>query len=90
MWWQEGWIWAVIGVALAAAEMLLPGFVLLGFALGALLVGAGLWLGILGSSLAAILLTFALASALAWLAMRRLLGTRRGQVKIWDRDINEN
>jgi hypothetical protein len=33
---------------------------------------------------------FAVASVLAWLALRRVMGVRQNQVKVWDRDINDS
>ena len=88
--WQEWWVWIVIGVTLAVAEVMLPGFILLGFAIGAALVGVLLLIGVLGSNLFMLILVFALASLIAWIALRRLVVIRKGQVKIWDRDINDN
>ena len=35
--WQEWWVWGVAGVVLAILEVMIPGFILLGFAIGALL-----------------------------------------------------
>ena len=88
--WQEWWVWVVVGVTLAVAEVMLPGFILLGFAIGAALVGLLLLIGVLGGNLFVLILMFAIASLVAWIALRRLVGIRKGQVKIWDRDINEN
>lgn len=90
MLWQEWWVWIVIGVTLAVAEVMLPGFILLGFAIGAAIVGLLLLLGLLGSNLFVLILIFSIISLVAWIALRRLVGVRKGQVKIWDRDINEN
>lgn len=88
--WQEWWVWIVLGVTLAVAEVMLPGFILLGFAIGAAIVGLLLLIGFLGGNLYVLILIFALASLIAWIALRRLVGVRKGQVKIWDRDINDN
>jgi len=88
--WQEWWVWVVVGVTLAVAEVMLPGFILLGFAIGAALVGLLLLIGVLGGNLFVLILIFALASLVSWIALRRLVGIRKGQVKIWDRDINDN
>ncbi len=88
--WQEWWVWVVVGVTLAVAEVMLPGFILLGFAIGAAVVGLLLLIGVLGGNLFVLILIFAIASLVAWIALRRLVGIRKGQVKIWDRDINEN
>jgi membrane protein implicated in regulation of membrane protease activity len=54
-----------------------------------LLVGGPLavWLG---ASVPVLLLAFAVVSLLSWLGLRRWLGVYRGQVKIFDRDINED
>ena len=88
--WQEWWVWIVFGVTLAVAEVMLPGFILLGFAIGAALVGFLLLIGVLGGNLFVLILIFAIASLISWIALRRLMGVRKGQVKIWDRDINDN
>ena len=88
--WQEWWVWMVVGATLAVAEVLLPGFVLLGFALGAALVGVLVLVGVLGGNLATLSLVFAIASLVAWITLRRVVGVRKGQVKIWDRDINRD
>lgn len=90
MLWQQPWIWIASGVVLAGLEMLVPGFILLGFALGAILVGVMLWIGLLGGSLPALLVVFAVTSLAAWIILRRVVGVREGQTRIWDRDINEN
>ncbi|PTV95082.1 hypothetical protein C8J27_10524 [Rhodobacter aestuarii] len=88
--WQEPWIWVVAGVLLGALEMLLPGFILLGFAVGAILVGGLLWIGVIGDSLPLAVLVLALSALAVWLVMRKLMGVHPGQTRIWDRDINEN
>jgi membrane protein implicated in regulation of membrane protease activity len=90
MLWAEWWVWMIAGAVLAALEVVVPGFFLLGFAIGAVVTGALLWLGILGGSLAVLIFVFALAALAGWAALRRVLGVRRGQIKLWDRDINEN
>ena len=88
--WQQPWLWVVAGAVLGGAEMLLPGFFLLGFAGGALLVAGLLWLGLLGGSLPLMVLICTVAAAGIWLAARKLAGVRPGQTRIWDKDINEN
>lgn len=89
MWWAAWWVWGAAAVALAIAETLLPGFVLLGFALGAGVVAGLLALG-LSVSLPGLLLVFAVVSLGSWLVLRRWAGVYRGQVKTFDRDINED
>ena len=89
MWWQQGWVWIVAGIALGVLEVLAPGYIFLGFAAGALLTGLLIWTGILGASLPVLILAFAVISLISWWAMRRVFGLGTGQVKIWDRDIND-
>ena len=93
--WAAWWIWGAAAVVLAIGEVLLPSFVLLGFALGAAVVAALLLFGgplsvWLAASLPLLLLIFAVVSLLCWLALRRWVGVYRGQVKQFDRDINDN
>jgi len=90
MLWQEWWIWIVGGIILAVLEVIAPGYILLGFAIGAIATGILLALGVLGSSLPILILVAAVISLVTWFAMRRLFGIRRGQIKIWDKDINED
>lgn len=89
MLWQEGWVWVVAGIVLGVLEVLVPGYIFLGFAAGAVVVGGLLWLGVIAPGLPALLLLFALISLAAWWGMRRFFGIRQGQVKIWDRDVND-
>lgn len=86
--WGIWWVWIVAGFALGVLEVLVPGYVFLGFAVGAIVVGLGLAAGVLGGSVSLLLLVFALASLVAWFGLRKMLGVQQGQVKIWDRDIN--
>lgn len=90
MWWQVWWIWVAGGLAIGAIEMVVPGYIFLGFAIGALLTGALTGFGVLGGSLAVMLAVFAGLSLVAWVVLRRAVGRREGQVKIWKRDINDN
>jgi membrane protein implicated in regulation of membrane protease activity len=88
--WAVWWVWIVAGFALGVLEVILPGFIFVGFAIGAVIVGLGLGLGLLGGGLAVLLLVFAVSSLIAWVVLRLVLGVRQGQIKLWDRDINED
>lgn len=90
MLWQEWWVWALAGLVLTMLEVVLPGFILLGFAIGAGVTGLSIWLGILGGSLPVLLLVTAVVALVAWWVLRSALGVRKGQTKIWNKDINEN
>lgn len=83
------WAWVILGFALGVLEVLAPGFIFLGFAIGAVVTGALVGFG-LPAGLPALILIFAVVSVVAWLVLRKTMGVREGQVKIWDRDINDN
>ena len=87
--WQIWWVWVVAGIGFGILEIFAPGFFFLGFGIGAALAGGLLWLSP-EIGLSVLLLTFAVLSLVAWLGLRRMVGVREGQVKIWDRDINED
>ncbi len=82
------WAWVILGFALGVLEVLVPGFIFLGFAIGAVVTGVLVAIGIPAGP-AALILIFAVVSVLAWLILRRVVGVREGQVKIWDQDIND-
>lgn len=84
------WVWAVAGIGFLMLEVLIPGFIFLGFGVGAAIVSALLFFGIMGTSLSILILVFAVISLIAWFAMREMMGVRKGQVKKWDRDINDD
>ena len=87
--WNLWWAWIGFGIVLGILEIFAPGYIFLGFAIGAVVTGILTATGVF-TSLPMLLLIFALASVVAWLVLRRVMGVRAGQVKIWDRDINEN
>lgn len=89
------WVWIVAGCALGVLELAVPVFVFLGFAIGAVLTGLIEWLGVppaawIAGSLPRHLLVFAVLSLAAWGLLVAVFGLKRGQVKKWDRDINDN
>lgn len=93
--WSEWWVWGVAAIALAVGEVILPSFILLGFAIGAgvvaliLLVGGPLAVWLAGS-LPVLMLIFAVISLISWLALRKWMGVYDTQVKTFNRDINED
>ncbi len=42
-----------------------------------------------GDSLSLLLMIFAFASLVVWGGLRLAIGTKPGQVKVWDKDIND-
>lgn len=85
--WGASWLWFAIALVLGILEMVLPGFILLGFAIGAGVVGLVLLTGI-SVGLPMLLLVFAAVSLAAWLGLRRMFRLKTGQVKTFDHDIN--
>lgn len=93
--WSLWWVWMSAALVLAILEIFAPGFVLLGFAIGAALVGAVLAIGgpvggFLAGSISVIALAFAVFSLIGWYGLRRVVGVRDRQIKIWDKDINDD
>lgn len=82
------WVWLSAALALATLEVLVPGYIFLGFAVGAAVV-ALLLLLVQVTSLPLILVIFAALSLVAYLAMRRVFGIPGDKPKVWDRDIND-
>ncbi|MCV2894944.1 NfeD family protein [Lentibacter sp. XHP0401] len=93
--WTLWWVWLAVALGLGILEILAPGFILLGFAIGAACVGVLLAVGgplgaYLGGSFTITLALFAVFSLVGWYGLRRTMGVRKGQVKTWDTDINED
>ncbi len=88
--WTIWWVWVVAGVALALLEIIVPGFIFLGFAVGAAITGILVLVGVAPGNVALLTLMFAMLSLVAWVVLRRAVGVTKSQVKIWDKDINEN
>jgi membrane protein implicated in regulation of membrane protease activity len=89
------WVWISAGVVMGIVEVFIPGFFFLGFSVGAVITGLVLLAGgpfaaWLGASLPFTLLFFAVLSLISWIVLRRVVGVRKGQLKVWDRDINED
>lgn len=87
--WTIWWVWVVAGVALGLLEIVVPGFVFLGFAVGAGVTGLLVLAGVAPGNVALLALVFAVLSLVAWILLRRAVGVTRGQVKIWHKDIND-
>ena len=87
--WTEWWVWMSGALILATLEVLIPGYIFLGFAFGAAVMGMLILLGVSASGLALTLVIFAVLSLISYLVMRKVFGLRTGQVKIWDTDVND-
>ncbi|MEM9433732.1 MAG: hypothetical protein AAGA12_07395 [Pseudomonadota bacterium] len=88
-------IWFAAALVLGILEVLIPGYILLGFALAAGVMGliflaGGPFAAYLSASFPITLVVFALVALAAWLILRRVFSLKRGQVKVWDKDINDH
>lgn len=88
------WVWAVGALVLGAVEMLAPGFIFLGFAIGAgvialLLLFGGPLAAWLIASPGLMLVGFAGLSLLAWVGLRFVFGSPGRSPKTFDHDIND-
>ena len=87
--WTEWWVWMSGALILATLEVLIPGYIFLGFAIGAGVMGLLILLGVSATGLALTLVIFAILSLISYLALRKYFGLKTGQVKIWDTDVND-
>jgi len=83
------WIWMAGALVLGILEVLIPGFVFLGFAIGAVGVALLLLITSLAPTLPVLALIFAGLSLAAWLVLRRYFALPKGQVRIIKGDIND-
>lgn len=87
--WLTWWVWLAAALVLGILEVALPGFIFLGFAIGAAVTGVLLTIPGLAPGLPVLLLIFAALSLIAWLVLRRVFSLPHGQVRTFDRDIND-
>ena len=88
MLWSLWWIWLAGALALGILEVLAPGFIFLGFAIGAALVGL-LLLTPVSPGLPALLAIFAILSLCAWVLLRRVFRREGGDARRVHHDIND-
>lgn len=87
--WTIWWIWLSAALLLGILEVLLPGFVFLGFAIGAVVMALIVLLTGPAFGLPVLLLVFAALSLASWLVLRKMFSLPKGQVKNFDSDIND-
>lgn len=86
--WSQWWVWMAAALLLGILEVLAPGFIFLGFAIGAAMVGL-LLLTPVTIGLPALLTVFAVLSLLAWVILRRTFRSPGGNARMIDNDIND-
>lgn len=88
--WENGWLWLIAALVLALLELFAPAWVFLGIAISVAIMGLVLLIGLWTGGLPMALVVTAILSGLIWYLLRRLAGVRKDQVRVWDRDINDN
>lgn len=88
--WTNGWLWIIAALLLAMIELILPGYVFVGMAGAVLVMGLLLLTGLWVWGWPVALVVTAILSGIIWLVLSRTRGVGRGDVRIWDRDINDN
>lgn len=82
------WMWIAAALVFGLIEVLAPGFIFLGFALGAL--ATGLFIGIgYAPSPSALLAVFGAVSLLAWVGLRYVFRHQSSGAKIIKKDVND-
>ena len=85
---ETWWFWVAFGLVLVILETVLPGFVLLGFGTGAVVVGLLISLG-LSMTLPKLVLLFATVSLINWAGLRALFRPKKANVKTFENYIND-
>lgn len=86
--WALWWVWACAALALGILELLVPGFIFLGIAIGAAIVAA--LVGLFGDlGLTPTLAVFAAASLISWVALKRMFKPADDQTRVIHDDINK-
>lgn len=83
------WVWISIALALGVVEILAPGFIFLGFAIGALIM-AGIVATATLTNTAALLALWAILSLIAWIALRAAFRKQSSGARVVREDINDH
>ncbi|WP_298836221.1 hypothetical protein [uncultured Roseobacter sp.] len=83
------WLWIAVAIVLAIIEVFAPGFIFLGFAIGALITAGFVGFGFIPSA-AMLMAVFAGVSLLAWIGLRLAFRSQSSGAKVITRDINED
>ncbi|MEP2427104.1 hypothetical protein [Roseobacter sp.] len=82
------WVWVAAALALAVVEVLAPGFIFLGFAIGALAMVVVIFVAP-SASAPALLAIFAGLSLVAWVGLRIAFRKQSSGARIIHDDIND-
>ena len=83
------WVWICAALALGVIELLAPGFIFLGFAIGALAMAVFVFV-MSATNVPALIAMFAILSQFGWMGLRLVFRRQSSGARIVKRDINEN
>jgi len=83
------WVWLTAGLVLAVVEVLAPGFIFLGFAIGAVLMSVIVALLPQTMAFAIAMSLFGGLSLLAWIGLRIAFRNQRSGARFIKHDIND-
>jgi membrane protein implicated in regulation of membrane protease activity len=83
------WVWICAALALGVIELLAPGFIFLGFAIGAMAMAMVVFI-LPATNVPALVAMFAILSLIAWIGLRLVFRRQSSGARIVTRDINEN
>src|SRR5690554_4930055 len=87
--WALWWVWMAAALILGIIEIVLPGFLFLGFAIGAALMALVLIVAPMALGLPLLLVIFTALSLVAWAVLRRIFSLKDGQVRRVRDDVNK-
>ena len=82
------WLWIAVAIVLAIIEVFAPGFIFIGFAIGALITAGLVGFGYIPSA-SVLLAVFAGVSLLSWIGLRIAFRSQSTGAKVITRDIND-
>lgn len=82
------WVWICVALALGVVELLAPGFIFLGFAIGALAMAVMVFV-LPATNIPALLAMFAILSLIGWVLLRILFRHQSSDARIVTQDIND-
>lgn len=83
------WVWLCAALALALIELIVPAFIFLGFALGALVM-AVIVAVFAPTNIAAMLAVFGALSLVAWIGLKLVFRRQSSGARVVTHDINDN
>ena len=83
------WVWICVALAVGILELLAPGFIFLGFALGALAMAVVVFV-LPATNVPALLAMFAVLSLIGWIVLRMVFRRQSSGARVVTEDINKH